>query len=591
MVRGYVPVKGSDGKSVVQCVCPAGTYQVQSGSSRSCAPCPLGSFCPGGSPTARRPTDNLGGQARSCNANSSSIDGLTTKAERASKAADCVAKAGYVLPASRDQPAVECTGSSYSPAYNRLRACLPCQPGLAAPPTYSGPRTDRSDVCQVPPGKFWELNVVRNCPKGLYRPSWVRTDNKTGVACLSCLEGWTTAATATIPVGMCNVLLPGFKLAATTPGSEPAVDADESPDAAADSKVAASSASCYIKAGWGMSFDPTDFAKFKATKPCPENTYGVANETFGLINAPCKACTKNLKSPPGSTSFAACKNRAGFGYTSEGANQCPDGFWAAQDEMSPCEQCPPCRTTDYEPGNGSKQASIRHCKVQPGCGADTTSPSSNSTDVAPADKCPIGFYGPGDVPTANTTANPGCLRCPAGQSTSAPGSAACDVCAAGSGIQDSSDVVSACSACACGSYSTGQGKACIACPTTPFNHHVGDTYVSVAGGNATYCPGEMFQTITPCTRENKTGIICLPRTGLCSGTVNGPCARTGQCQCFATKGGANCKANNMYNWPSELDINQLGDGGGCAENLCKAMASKQGLSASCCPLPCASGRK
>lgn len=70
-------------------VCPAGTYQVQSGSSRSCAPCPLGSFCPGGSPTARRPTDNLGGQARSCNVNSSSIDGLTTKAERASKAADC----------------------------------------------------------------------------------------------------------------------------------------------------------------------------------------------------------------------------------------------------------------------------------------------------------------------------------------------------------------------------------------------------------------------------------------------------------------------------------------------------------------------
>lgn len=112
-----------------------------------------------------------------------------------------------------------------------------------------------------------------------------------------------------------------------------------------------------------------------------------------------------------------------------------------------------------------------------------------------------------------------------------------------------------------------------------------------AGGNATYCPGEMFQTITPCTRENKTGIICLPRTGLCSGTVNGPCAGTGQCQCFATKGGATCKASNMLNWPSELDINQLGDGGGCAENLCKAVASKQGLSASCCPLPCASGRK
>lgn len=51
--------------------------------------------------------------------------------------------------------------------------------------------------------------------------------------------------------------------------------------------------------------------------------YGVANDTFGLINAPCKACSKNLHSPPGSTSYTACKNKAGFGYTSEGANQCP----------------------------------------------------------------------------------------------------------------------------------------------------------------------------------------------------------------------------------------------------------------------------
>jgi hypothetical protein len=47
----------------------------------------------------------------------------------------------------------------------------------------------------------------------------------------------------------------------------------------------------------------------------------VANETYGLINAPCKACTKNLRAPAGSTSFDDCKNRAGFGYTSEGANQ------------------------------------------------------------------------------------------------------------------------------------------------------------------------------------------------------------------------------------------------------------------------------
>jgi hypothetical protein len=76
-----------------------------------------------------------------------------------------------------------------------------------------------------------------------------------------------------------------------------------------------------ILPGWGLSIDPDNFALFKATRPCPADTYGVANETFGLQSAPCKACTKNLKAAPGSTSYADCKNRAGFGYTTEGANQ------------------------------------------------------------------------------------------------------------------------------------------------------------------------------------------------------------------------------------------------------------------------------
>jgi hypothetical protein len=100
-----------------------------------------------------------------------------------------------------------------------------------------------------------------------------------------------------------------------------AVDVDEHPNAAPGSKAPATSASCFIKAGWGITFDPADFALFKAIKPCPANTYGVANDTFGLINAPCKACTKNLYSLAGSTKFNDCLNPGGFGYTSEGANQ------------------------------------------------------------------------------------------------------------------------------------------------------------------------------------------------------------------------------------------------------------------------------
>lgn len=68
-----------------------------------------------------------------------------------------------------------------------------------------------------------------------------------------------------------------------------AIELDELPNAPNDSKVPATSASCFINAGWGISFDPEDYTKFKAIKPCPANTYGVAGETFGLINAPCKA--------------------------------------------------------------------------------------------------------------------------------------------------------------------------------------------------------------------------------------------------------------------------------------------------------------
>jgi hypothetical protein len=99
------------------------------------------------------------------------------------------------------------------------------------------------------------------------------------------------------------------------------MDADELPSAAAGAKAPASTASCYISAGWGITFDPANFTLFKAIKPCPANTYGVANETFGLINTPCKACTKNLYSAAASTKFSDCLNPGGFGDTSEGANQ------------------------------------------------------------------------------------------------------------------------------------------------------------------------------------------------------------------------------------------------------------------------------
>jgi hypothetical protein len=46
-----------------------------------------------------------------------------------------------------------------------------------------------------------------------------------------------------------------------------------------------------------------------------------------------QSCTKGLKSNPGSTSFSDCKNPAGFSYSSEGANQCPDNHYATKGKM------------------------------------------------------------------------------------------------------------------------------------------------------------------------------------------------------------------------------------------------------------------
>ncbi|WIA42909.1 hypothetical protein OEZ86_008823 [Tetradesmus obliquus] len=391
---GYRPVRGIDGKSIVQCVCPPGTYQVLSGTSRSCEKCPKGSFCTGGSirqgsAAAAAPSElAFGGTAEPC---APSNMGLTTKSEGSTKYSDCIALGGFVLPAARGQEAVRCTGNTYAPPANRLRSCLPCQSGLEVPPEYRFLQEDRSEVCRVPPGRFWELNVVRECPRGLYREEYARITDRSAIACRSCPEGWQTSAKGATSKNQCTILNAGYMLegaalndplatlpqdadivdAVTCPigyystggsmvsckqcpfntttkatgaispddclvppgyfvklnDANPAVgvlekcpknvsgmgyyrsgwvsfsqakgtdgtdactpcgagilseyrDADEIQDGLVvmandphPGLVPSSSASCYISPGWGMSFDPADFTKFRAFM-CQANTYG-----------------------------------------------------------------------------------------------------------------------------------------------------------------------------------------------------------------------------------------------------------------------------------------------------------------------------
>jgi hypothetical protein len=115
-----------------------------------------------------------------------------------------VAKGGYVLPATVGEAAIQCTNSTYAPPFNRLRVCLSCQFGLAAPPSCNGPRSDKLDVCRVPPGKIWEGDALVDCPRGMYREGFVRLDNVEAISCKACPEGWTTEEAGRFAKRLCN---------------------------------------------------------------------------------------------------------------------------------------------------------------------------------------------------------------------------------------------------------------------------------------------------------------------------------------------------------------------------------------------------
>lgn len=80
--------------------------------------------------------------------------------------------------------------------------------------------------------------------------------------------------------------------------------------------VPASSFSCYMEAGWGMSVtgmvdSATNLMQFNAVL-CANNSYGVSERTYGLVSAPCKPCQRNLVTVgPGATNWTQCVNPNG----------------------------------------------------------------------------------------------------------------------------------------------------------------------------------------------------------------------------------------------------------------------------------------
>jgi DNA-directed RNA polymerase subunit RPC12/RpoP len=92
-------------------------------------------------------------------------------------------------------------------------------------------------------------------------------------------------------------------------------DPDESPTAPPGSLTAATSASCYIQTGEGLTRDMFDQRlTWRAIRPCPANSYGAADAVFGLAEVACTQCGFGLGAPAGSSKAEQCKNRGGYGY-------------------------------------------------------------------------------------------------------------------------------------------------------------------------------------------------------------------------------------------------------------------------------------
>jgi hypothetical protein len=173
--------------------------------------------------------------------------------------------------------------------------------------------------------------------------------------------------------------------------------------------------------------------KWKRVSPCPVNTVGVQDTTYGLISSPCRPCPPGLITDPlisdqGWTSMSACYNRAGWAWNGISAQPCANGTYTPARSMAMCQQCGARRFTR------ELAASKTDCLVEPGSGLldsntqiPMTSVAANQlTSAQAADnsvmECPASTYGPGGA------VNSVCVSCPGGNVAPAPGATSIEEC-------------------------------------------------------------------------------------------------------------------------------------------------------------------
>jgi hypothetical protein len=246
---------------------------------------------------------------------------------------------------------------------------------------------------------------MQPCPDGSYRVNWA--SRTVASACIGCSGVFppVLANNDTVPS------IPNDRL--EHPISE-----------ATRGLVRGSTMSCYVRAGEGLvQFE----SSWRRIAPCPVNTFGVQDVTFGLQPSPCRTCPTGLVTDPlvnnvGWNNTVACYNMAGWGIVQTGvALPCENGTYSPARSMAACRQCGNNRYT--LPG---AQGAKEDCLVEPGAGivdgnqsyitsvAASQMTSAQAADLAALD-CPPTHYGPGGA------VNSVCILCPGGRLASQPG--------------------------------------------------------------------------------------------------------------------------------------------------------------------------
>ena len=220
-----------------------------------------------------------------------------------------------------------------------------------------------------------------------------------------------------------------------------------------------SSGACYTPAGYGALFVSPGVLR---ADPCPANTYGRAQNTYGIVEVECTKCPEHTyANTTGHTSIDDCLTVRGYGYEDGAVNQCDFGTYSVGGDVSACTACAPGYNTSFASGQieaegvgGATMGAYLASQCVVGAGVFYTNGNNANGGLSP---CPRNTY--------NAKLSYGvCDDCPGNKATMILSGATlasdCDACKPGSAGAD-------CTSCISGKYAPGYvlgGGSCTDCP-------------------------------------------------------------------------------------------------------------------------------